>query len=85
MRIDDVNRTPQTQGTEKPEQADGKRQPGKGTGVAGADQADVSQLARGLVSDPQRIEQLRLEVESGKYKVPASAIAQAIIDAHLKE
>jgi anti-sigma28 factor (negative regulator of flagellin synthesis) len=28
------------------------------------------------------LEQLRLDVQSGKYEVPAEAVAKAIIDAH---
>ena len=88
MRIDDLNRTPLTQGAEKPEQTTPQPRPGgpqKGT-VAGSDQAEVSQLARALsASDPARIEQLRLAVQSDKYGVPADAVASAIVDAHLTE
>jgi anti-sigma28 factor (negative regulator of flagellin synthesis) len=88
MRIDDLNRTPLTQGTEKTEQTVPQQRPGgpqKGT-VAGSDRAEVSQLARALsASDPARIEQLRLDVQSGKYSVPADAVANAIVDAHLTE
>jgi anti-sigma28 factor (negative regulator of flagellin synthesis) len=32
--------------------------------------------------DSQRLEQLRLAVQSGKYEVPAEAVAKAIIDHH---
>jgi len=88
MRIDDLNRTPVTQSTEKTDQTIAQR-PGTTTGkdaVAGSDQADLSQLARALsATDPARIEQLRLEVQSGKYDVSAEAVARSIIDAHLTE
>lgn len=90
MRIDDLNSAPQTQGTQganKTEQAAQKRsQEQQNTANAAGDQAEISQLARALtVSDPQRIEQLRLEVQSGKYNVSADALAKSIIDAHLNE
>ncbi len=87
MRIDDLNRTPVTQSTEKTDQTASQRSGTAGKdAVAGADQADVSLLARALsASDPTRIEQLRLEVQSGKYDVSAEAVASSIIDAHLTE
>jgi len=87
MRIDDLNRTPLTQETEKTDASAQKRATEKdGSPAAGADQADVSSLAHALASgDPQRLEQLRLDVQSGKYNVSASAVAKAIIDAYVKE
>jgi len=87
MRIDDLNRAPATQGAEKTDQAAQKRALEKNpNGTAASDQADVSHLAQALAtSDPQRLEQLRLDVQSGKYAVSADAVAKAIIDQHLKE
>ena len=87
MRIDDLNRTPLTQGAEKTDQAAQKRALEQKTTTAdGVDQAEVSELARGLSpKDPQRLEQLRLEVQSGKYDVSAQAVAKAIISEHLKD
>jgi len=87
MRIDDLNRTPLTQGAEKTDQAAQKKSLEQlNTATGGTDQAEVSQLAKALTaSDPQRIEQLRLEVQSGKYNVSAEALAKSIIDSHLKE
>jgi anti-sigma28 factor (negative regulator of flagellin synthesis) len=87
MRIDDLNRTPLTQGTEKTDAAAQKRAEEKdGSLPAAADQANVSELAQALASrDPQRLEQLRLDVQSGKYNVSAEAVAKAIIEAHAKE
>ena len=86
MRIDDLNRTPLTQGTEKTDQAAEKRALEKNSINDSTDQADVSQLARSLSSsDPARLEQLRMEVQSGKYEVSASTLAKSIIDAHFKE
>lgn len=87
MRIDDLNRAPVTQNAEKTDPAAQQHPgaPGKDA-VAGSDQADVSALARALSTrDPARIEQLRLEVQSGKYDVPAESVARAIIDGHLTE
>jgi anti-sigma28 factor (negative regulator of flagellin synthesis) len=73
MRIDDLNRAPAAQGAEKTDQVAQKRGPGK----------DVSQLAQALTSsDPQRLEQLRLAVQSGAYEVSAEAVAKAIVDYH---
>ena len=87
MRIDDLNRSPLTQETGKTEQAAEKRALEKDSKAArGTDQAEVSQLAQALSSgDPQRLEQLRLAVQSGKYDVPADAVAKAIIDHHTQE
>jgi anti-sigma28 factor (negative regulator of flagellin synthesis) len=87
MRIDDLNRAPVTQNAEKTDQTAQQHPgaPGKGA-IAASDQADVSALARALSTrDPARIEQLRLEVQSGNYDVPAESVARAIMDAHLIE
>jgi anti-sigma28 factor (negative regulator of flagellin synthesis) len=87
MRIDDLNRAPLTQETGKTDQAAEKRALEKDPKSArGTDQAEVSQMAQALsAGDPQRLEQLRLAVQSGKYDVPAEAVAKAIIDHHTRE
>jgi anti-sigma28 factor (negative regulator of flagellin synthesis) len=87
MRIDDLNRTPVTAATEKPDAAAEKRALRNDSPAgAGVDQANVSELAQTLTArDPERLEQLRLDVQSGTYKVSAETVAEAIIDAHLKE
>ena len=87
MRIDDLNRAPLTQSAEKADTAGQKRAPEPNSAAAhGTDQVDVSQLAQALATrDPKRIEQLKLEVESGKYDVSAEAVATAIIDSHLRD
>lgn len=87
MRIDDLNRAPLTQGPGQTEQVADKRALEKDSKAAsGTDQAEVSQMAQALSkSDPQRLEQLRLAVQSGKYDVPAEAVAKAIIDQHILE
>jgi anti-sigma28 factor (negative regulator of flagellin synthesis) len=85
MRIDDLNRTPVTQGTEKSGQTTEQLPPGNDP-VAGSDRAEVSHLAQSLAAaDPGRIDQLQLDVQSGNYDVSAQAVANAVIDAHLKE
>lgn len=86
MRIDDLNRSSQTQSAEKTGQAASKRPSDKDSVRTGAtDQAEISQLGQRLASaDPQRLEQLRLDVQSGKYDVAADVVAKAIIDEHLK-
>jgi anti-sigma28 factor (negative regulator of flagellin synthesis) len=87
MRIDDLNRAPLTPETGKTDQAAEKRALEKDPKAArGMDQAEVSQLAHALsTGDPQRLEQLRLAVQSGKYEVSAEAVAKAIIDHHTGE
>lgn len=88
MRIDDLNRASITTGTEQSgalgtEQGLEKASPHK-EAVARSDQADVSQLAQSLTgADPGRVEQLRLEVQSGSYDVSAQVVANSIIEAHL--
>jgi anti-sigma28 factor (negative regulator of flagellin synthesis) len=87
MRIDDLNRTPLAPGAEKTDQSAQNRAPEKtGLPAANSDQADVSPLAHALSArDPQRLEQLRAEVQAGNYNVPAETVANSIIDTHLKE
>jgi anti-sigma28 factor (negative regulator of flagellin synthesis) len=85
MRIDDLNRTPVTQATEKPGQTAQQETVGKDA-VAGSDQAEVSHLAQSLSTpEPGRIEELRLQVESGSYEVSPLTVANALIEAHLTE
>lgn len=86
MRIDDLNRTPITQGAEKTDQAAEKRALEKNTVADGTDQAEVSQLAQALkTGDPAHLEQLRLQVQSGAYQVSSATLAKSIIGAHVKE
>lgn len=84
MRIDDLNRTPVTAGTDKTDATlPARNGDNDGTKAPSTDQAEVSTLARALASpDANRLEQLRLEIQSGNYKVSAEAVAKAIIDAH---
>lgn len=90
MRIDDLNRASIATGTEQSgavgtERGAGNDSPQKDA-LAGSDQADVSQLAQSLTgSGSGRVEQLQLEVQSGSYNVPAEAVANSIIEAHLTE
>jgi flagellar biosynthesis anti-sigma factor FlgM len=85
MRIDDLNRTASTQSTEKAGPTAPTRSSEKES-LAGSDQAEVSQTAQALAApDPGRIEQLRLQVQSGNYDVPAQTVANALIDSHIKE
>lgn len=91
MRIDDLNRTPATQGPGGAEATEKSGQPAQQRSsqqdaIAGSDQAEVSQLAQSLAApDPGRIEQLRLQVQSGSYEVAAEVVANALIDAHIKQ
>jgi len=84
MRIDSVHRTPAATGPEKSESTAHSTLAKEV--VAGSDHAGVSQLAQSLAMHASdRIEQLRLQVQSGSYDVSADTIAQALIDAHLKD
>ena len=85
MRIDDLNRASATPGAEKAGQAAQPFSAEKESG-AGSDHVEVSLAAQALATpDPGRIDQLRLQVQSGSYHVPAQAVASALIDAHLNE
>lgn len=87
MRIDDLNRTPPAPAAEKSDPASAQTRSDKSNlSSNGTDEADVSNLAQTLATkNPQRLEQLRLEVQSGNYNVSAEAVANAIIDAHTRE
>ena len=86
MRIDDLNRASVAQGAQQPDAVAGKNSSDKNKAAAASgDQADVSVLAQALTSrDAERVEELRLAVESGNYNVPAEVLANSIIDSHLK-
>jgi flagellar biosynthesis anti-sigma factor FlgM len=88
MRIDDLNRTPVAAGTEKSVQIAQQRPPEQDEVFSSnqGDQAELSHLAQSLsAADPGRVEQIRLQVQSGSYNVSAHALANALIDAHLEE
>jgi hypothetical protein len=69
--VEDLDRSSVTHGTEP-------------SAPVGSDQAQLSALAQSLAaSDSGRLEQLRLEVQSGSYDPPATAVANALIEAHL--
>jgi anti-sigma28 factor (negative regulator of flagellin synthesis) len=87
MRIDPLNRPPVTQGAEKPDQSVPEPALERSANAAtDLDRVEVSRLAQALPTrDPQRLEQLRLDAQSGKYDASAEAVAKAIIEAHLKE
>ena len=85
MRIDGLNRTPLQQGAEKSGPSAPQTQIGK-EAAAGSDHAEISALAQSLATpNADRVEQLRLELESGQYDVSAETLAAAVIKAHLKE
>ena len=85
MRIDAVNRIPVELGAEESGPA-APQTPIEKVAAAGLDQAEISQLAQSLATpDTNRVEQLRLQVQSGNYDVSAEAVAAAMIEAHLRE
>ena len=81
MRIDDVNRAPQTPVTEKT-----KAEPANAIRESQAqstdgDNAEISSFAHALKpQDSQRLEQLSLDVQSGQYRVSGEKVAKAIVD-----
>ena len=84
MRIDDLSRSQQADVAKRPDQS-GERSKTELTPNESPDHADISHVADSLrATDPQRLEQLRLAVQKGTYKVSAEAVAKSIIDEHLK-
>ena len=84
MRIDDLNRAPQSQETGK---AESIRPDRSSNGTASskesdADAASISDLATALSPSESRLEALRLQVERGEYNPSASAVAAKLIDEH---
>jgi len=85
MRIDALSRTPLQQGAEKSGPSAPQTPLDKET-AAGSDHAAISALAQSLATpNADRVEQLRLQVQSGQYDVSAETLAAAVIDAHLKD
>lgn len=84
MRIDDLNRTSQTQEAAKVDAArpEGTRGNESASRNADSDAAEISGLATALAPSDNRIEALRLQVERGEYEISASAVARGIIDEH---
>ena len=84
MRIDDLNRPSQAQPAERTERT-GEQAANEHAPVGSSDQVDLSQLAQTLkLSDEHRLEQLRLQIKTGTYQVQPDAVANAIIEEHLK-
>ena len=84
MRIDDLNRPAQTPAPE-PTERTGEQAKNEPASLRSSDQVDISQLAHSLSNaDTARLEQLRLQVQTGAYRVQPDAVAHALIDEHLK-
>ena len=94
MRIDDLNRSVQSQETEKTGAVspDATKSRGASGPAVDSDAADISQLASTAL-DPtlnavsaknrdSRIETLRVQIERGEYNVSADDVAASIIDEH---
>jgi len=81
MRIDDLNRSPQTPATEKATSVATARSRESEVESAGGDNTEISSLAHALQpQDSQRLEQLRLDVQSGQYRVSVEKVAKAVVD-----
>ena len=83
MRIDDVNRTPQTLAAERSKL--GSDHSRNNTVSENVDRSEISNLALGLgAGSEKRLESLRVAVEAGTYRVSATGLAAKIIEAHFK-
>jgi len=81
MRIDDLNRSPQTVATEKANSGPTARSRESEVESADGDNTKISSLAHALQpQDSQRLEQLRLEVQSGQHRVSGEKVAKAVLD-----
>ena len=90
MRIDDVNRLPQSQATDRAQQTGSHDKHHQNAINRSDDHAELSSLAQANAADapdgadPKRLEALRLAVESGKYSVSSAELAAKIIDGHVR-
>jgi len=85
MRIDDVNRSSQPSAPQGPERANEKSKKEQSS-AGSSDQVQISNLADALnATDTSRLDALRLQVQSGTYKIDPHAVANSLIDDHLKE
>ena len=84
MQIDDVNGATQAQVAAKTDavRPEGTRGGALASCNADSDAAAISHLATALAPSDTRIEELRLQVERGEYKVSTSDVACDIIDEH---
>jgi len=81
MRIDDLNRAPQAPPTEKTKAEPANANRESQAQSADGDKAEISTFAHALQpQDSQRLEQLRLDVQSGHYQVSGEKVAKAIVD-----
>jgi len=81
MRIDDLNRSPQTPAAEKATSGPAARGRESKIESADGDNTEISSLAPTLQpQDSQRLEQLRLDVQSGQYRVSGEKVAKAVLD-----
>ena len=90
MRIDDVNRPPQSQATDRAQQTGSHDKQLQNSINRSDDHAELSSLAQANANeapegaDPKRLEALRLAVETGQYSVSATELAAKIIDGHVR-
>ena len=90
MRIDDVNRLPESQATERAQQAGSHDKHHQNSINRSDDHAELSALAQANAAgaqdgaEPKRLEALRLAVESGQYNVSSTELAAKIIDGHIR-
>jgi anti-sigma28 factor (negative regulator of flagellin synthesis) len=81
MRIDDLNRSAQTLATEKATSVPSARGRESDVESADGDNTEISSLAHALQpQDSQRLEQLRLDVQGGQYRVSGEKVAKAVLD-----
>jgi flagellar biosynthesis anti-sigma factor FlgM len=83
MRIDDANRLPAALGSPSASARSEKTADKASAEKTSPDQTKLSALASSLAAaDPDRLDKLRQQIESGAYHPNAGAIADALIDEH---
>ncbi|HLJ46792.1 MAG TPA: flagellar biosynthesis anti-sigma factor FlgM [Bryobacteraceae bacterium] len=84
MRIDDLNRTPQTHEAQRTGAAGAKtkNQAASQSPVSG-DETHISEMASALSHGTSKVEALRLQIARGEYHVSSDEIAASLIDEHL--
>lgn len=90
MRIEDVDRQPRSEATDRAQQTGSHDQHHQNFINRSDDHAELSNLVQPKAAhapegaDPKRLEALRLAVESGQYNVSSTELAAKIIDEHLR-
>ncbi len=82
MRIDDLNRLPQSGGIDRNAS---NRKPAEPNTELPVDRSEITSGADGDAEHSARVEALRVAVQTGAYEVNPEEVATAIVDAHLEK